>query len=125
MGSFFDRLRRLTPDQEAAARWTAHNEAARAKPCDCGKPATHVRRHYGTVGGVPYEQWGCEDHFDADGRSGGSFYWDRASPCDGCGVELFCASYGGPIDGPTSNWGCPVKSAPEDRYVGEGWVNGQ
>lgn len=124
--SFLSRLFRSDPYQEAAARWTAHNEAARAKPCACGKPSTHVRRHYGTVGGVPYEVWGCADHYDADQYSGnGHFAWDRKSPCEGCDVERPCAGSGGPINGPTTHWCCPVKPAPEDRYIDAGWVDGQ
>ena len=47
---------------EASARWRLLNAEARAAGCKCGRPATNVRRYGGTVGGVPFEVWSCEEH---------------------------------------------------------------
>lgn len=53
----------LGEEELAATRWRAHNARALVKGCcKCGKPATHVRSVFGTVGGVPAGIFTCADH---------------------------------------------------------------
>ena len=64
--------RRRDEYEAAADRGRAHNAAAKAAGCKCGRPATKVRRVFGTVGGVPCEIWSCDEHVNVNGwtRSG-------------------------------------------------------
>jgi hypothetical protein len=64
-----------TFEQECRDRWLKINAETKAAGCRCGKPATHVRRFGGTVGGVASEVWSCEEHQNVNGwsRSGDSW----------------------------------------------------
>lgn len=58
----------------AANRWERTNAETKSAGCPCGKPATHVRRYGGTVGGTPCEVWSCWEHRNVN-------QWSR--PADG------------------------------------------
>lgn len=116
----------------AEERWKKYNAEKKAAGCPCGKPATRVRIYRGVVGSVPMEQWGCDDHYDADGYQGYQlpgeppnykFDWSRKTPCSECseiGGDRTCHGWGGQTGGPTEYWSCPVRPAPAVRYD-RGW----
>ena len=51
-------------ERAAAGRWRDSNEQARKAGCKvCGKqPAPHITAYGGTMGGVPYETYHCDEH---------------------------------------------------------------
>lgn len=58
-----DRVWPLLGVRAAEARGRRKNAEAKARGCRyCGRPATKVRQHHGTVGSVPFEWWTCDEH---------------------------------------------------------------